>query len=74
MAAAGRPGYGPDLRQALGDALWHSKAGIPLNDHRTPPQWADDLAARFSALGIDSRDTTRSCSADHTRTRIVETP
>jgi hypothetical protein len=21
------------LRQALGDALWHSEAGIPLNDH-----------------------------------------
>ncbi len=41
------------LRQALGDALWHSEAGIPLNDYRTPPQWVDDLAARFSALGID---------------------
>ena len=41
------------LRQALGDALWHSEAVIPLNDHRTPPQWVDDLAARFSALGID---------------------
>ena len=41
------------LRQALGDALWHSQAGIPLNDHRTPPQWVEDLAARFSALGID---------------------
>jgi aminoglycoside phosphotransferase (APT) family kinase protein len=42
-----------NLRQALGDALWHSEAGIPLNDHRTPPQWVDDLAARFSALSID---------------------
>jgi aminoglycoside phosphotransferase (APT) family kinase protein len=42
-----------NLRQALGDALWHSEAGIPLNDHRTPPQWVDDLAARFSQLGID---------------------
>ena len=41
------------LRQALYDALWHSEAGIPLNDHRTPPQWVEDLAARFSALGID---------------------
>ena len=41
------------LRQALYDALWHSEAGIPLNDYRTPPQWVDDLAARFSALGID---------------------
>jgi aminoglycoside phosphotransferase (APT) family kinase protein len=41
------------LRQALGDALWHSEAGIPLNDHRTPPQWVEDLAARFRAVGID---------------------
>jgi hypothetical protein len=41
-----------NLRQALGDALWHSEAGIPLNDHRTPPQWVDDLAARFRELGI----------------------
>jgi len=41
------------LRQALGDAMWHSEAGIPLNDHRTPSQWVEDLAARFSALGID---------------------
>jgi hypothetical protein len=41
------------LRQALYDTLWHSEAGIPLNDHRTPPQWVEDLAARFSALSID---------------------
>jgi aminoglycoside phosphotransferase (APT) family kinase protein len=41
------------LRNALGDALWRSEAGIPLPDHRTPSQWVDDLAARFSALGID---------------------
>src|SRR5580704_10707989 len=41
------------LRQALYDTLWHSEAGIPLNDHRTPPEWVEDLAARFSALGID---------------------
>ena len=41
------------LRQALYDTLWHSEAGIPLNDHRTPPEWVDDLAARFSALGIE---------------------
>jgi hypothetical protein len=24
------------LRNALGDALWRSEAGIPLPDHRTP--------------------------------------
>jgi hypothetical protein len=41
------------LRQALGDVLWRSEAGLPLADHRTPPQWVEDLAARFSALSID---------------------
>jgi hypothetical protein len=41
------------LRTALGDALWRREAGIPLADHRTPPEWVDDLAARFSMLGID---------------------
>jgi hypothetical protein len=41
------------LRSALGDALWRSEAGIPLPDHRTPPEWVDDLAKRFDALGID---------------------
>jgi hypothetical protein len=41
------------LRNALGDALWRSEAGIALPDHKTPPQQVDDLAARFSALGID---------------------
>ena len=40
------------LRQALGDVLWRSEAGLPLADHRTPPEWVEDLAARFSALGI----------------------
>jgi len=38
--------------EALGDALWRSEAGIPLADHRTPPEWVEDLAARFGALGI----------------------
>jgi hypothetical protein len=41
------------LRTALGDALWRSEAGIPLADHRTPPEWVDDLAVRFTMLGID---------------------
>jgi hypothetical protein len=41
------------LRTALGDALWCSEAGIPLAEHRTPPEWVDDLAARFTMLGID---------------------
>jgi aminoglycoside phosphotransferase (APT) family kinase protein len=48
------------LRTALGDALWRSEAGIPLPDHRTPPQRVDDLAARFTMLGIDPRSATRS--------------
>lgn len=38
---------------ALGDVLWRSEAGIPLADQRTPPEWVDDLAARFTAFGID---------------------
>jgi len=41
------------LRNALGDALWRSEAGIHLADHRTPPEWVEDLSARFSAVGID---------------------
>lgn len=40
------------VRTALGDVLWRSEAGIPLADHRTPPEWVDDLAARFRAVGI----------------------
>jgi aminoglycoside phosphotransferase (APT) family kinase protein len=40
------------VRAALGDALWRSQAGIPLADHRTPREWVDDLAARFSMLGV----------------------
>jgi aminoglycoside phosphotransferase (APT) family kinase protein len=41
------------LRTALGDALWRSEAGIPLADHRTPPEWVEDMAKRFSALRIE---------------------
>jgi aminoglycoside phosphotransferase (APT) family kinase protein len=41
------------LRQALGDVLWRSEAGLEMADRRTPPQWVEDLAARFGALGID---------------------
>lgn len=40
------------LRTALGDILWRSEAGTPLADHRTPPDWIDDLTSRFSALGL----------------------
>lgn len=41
------------LRHALNDVLWRSEAGLALPDHRTPPQWVEDLAVRFGALGID---------------------
>jgi aminoglycoside phosphotransferase (APT) family kinase protein len=41
------------LRQALYDVVWRSEAGLPLNDRRTAPQWVEDLAARFTALGSD---------------------
>jgi aminoglycoside phosphotransferase (APT) family kinase protein len=41
------------VRTALGDALWHTEAGIPLPDHRTPPEWVDDVASRFAQLGMD---------------------
>jgi aminoglycoside phosphotransferase (APT) family kinase protein len=41
------------VRTALGDVLWRTDAGIALADHRTPPEWVEDVAARFSALGID---------------------
>jgi aminoglycoside phosphotransferase (APT) family kinase protein len=39
------------LRQALGDALWRSEAGIALPDHRTPGEWVADIAARFRSHG-----------------------
>jgi aminoglycoside phosphotransferase (APT) family kinase protein len=42
-----------NLRAALGDALWRTEAGVPLADYRTPPDWVDDLAVRFEAVGID---------------------
>jgi hypothetical protein len=40
------------VRNALGDVVWRTDAGIHLADHRTPPDWVDDLAARFRALGL----------------------
>jgi Ser/Thr protein kinase RdoA (MazF antagonist) len=47
------------LRNALSDALWRSEADLPLPDHRTPADWVDDLARRFSALGIDPESSSR---------------
>jgi aminoglycoside phosphotransferase (APT) family kinase protein len=48
------------LRCALGDVLWRSEAGISLADHRTPPEWVEDMATRFTALGIDPEPIARS--------------
>ena len=41
------------VRTALGDVLWRTELGVHVADHRTAPEWVDDVAARFSALGID---------------------
>ncbi|HJY67003.1 MAG TPA: hypothetical protein VJ254_09780 [Streptosporangiaceae bacterium] len=45
---------GQEVAGGLGDALWRSEEGIPPADHRTPPEWVEDLAARLSALDIHS--------------------
>lgn len=39
-------------RQALGDVLWRSEAGLSLTDSRSPSAWVDDIAARFRELSI----------------------
>jgi hypothetical protein len=58
------------LRTALGDALWRSEAGIPLSDHRTPPERVDDLAARFKMLGITPKLTVHRERQTRSRPRI----
>ena len=40
------------VRQALGDVLWRSEAGLPLPDHRSPGAWVGDIAARLGDLSI----------------------
>lgn len=55
------------LRTALGDALWRTEAGIPLADHRTPPDWVDDLAARFQHARHRPRSATRYPRTGNTR-------
>jgi aminoglycoside phosphotransferase (APT) family kinase protein len=40
------------VRQALGDVLWRSEAGLPTPDGRPPRAWVDDIAVRLSGLGI----------------------
>ena len=49
------------LRQTLGDALWRSEAGIPLPDHRSPGEWAADIAARFGSHGGSFAELSLSC-------------
>lgn len=39
------------IRQALGDVLWRSEAGIPLGDGRLPGDWVADMAGRFRSAG-----------------------
>ena len=48
------------LRQALWRRAMAQRSRLLLADHWTPPQWVEDLAARFSALSIARRSTTRS--------------
>ena len=43
------------VRQALGDVLWRSEAGLPLPDYRSPGAWVDDIAARLRELSIEHR-------------------
>jgi aminoglycoside phosphotransferase (APT) family kinase protein len=40
------------VRQALGDVLWRSEAGLPAPDGRPPRAWVADIALRLSGLGI----------------------
>jgi aminoglycoside phosphotransferase (APT) family kinase protein len=42
------------VRQALGDVLWRSEAGLPLPDSRSPRAWVNDVAARFRELSIST--------------------
>jgi aminoglycoside phosphotransferase (APT) family kinase protein len=40
------------VRTVLGDALWRSRAGVPLPDDRTPAEWVDDLRCRLDELDM----------------------
>lgn len=40
------------IRTALGDALWRSRAGVPLPDGRSPVEWVDDLRCRLEELDV----------------------
>jgi hypothetical protein len=46
------------LRTILGDALWRGEAGIPLTDHRTPPDgWT--IWPRASRCSASTREAPR---------------
>jgi hypothetical protein len=49
------------IRQAFGDVLWRSEAGLPLPDHRAPADWVADMAARFRCLGGPLAELSLSC-------------
>jgi aminoglycoside phosphotransferase (APT) family kinase protein len=38
------------IRTVLGDALWRSRAGVPLPSGGTPNEWVEDLRHRFDDL------------------------
>jgi aminoglycoside phosphotransferase (APT) family kinase protein len=38
------------IRTVLGDALWRSRAGVPLPDGGTPAEWTDGLLARLKEI------------------------
>ncbi len=40
------------IRTTLGDALWRSRAGVPLPDGRSPAEWVGDLRLRLDQLDV----------------------
>ena len=40
------------IRTVLGDALWRSRAGVPLPDGRTPVEWVEDLGRRLDEVHL----------------------
>ncbi len=42
------------IRTVLGDALWRTEANVALPFGGTPERWVDELAARMTALAIDT--------------------
>lgn len=43
------------VRTMLGDALWRSRAGVPLPDVGTPEQWVDRIDERFGLIASAPR-------------------